>query len=130
MLIGNYIVTITKGQTVREYLYPLGNEQRIMETVFLAVRSGYVVEITPPSERRAQGMYVIQFRQIFPRTAWKDLRDTNGNVVLFLTIDEAARRKMELAEDPEFLGYEFRIEPRANSDPKAKAAADRREYEV
>lgn len=52
-MIRNYIMMMSKDEAVRHFLYPLGNERRVMEDGMLALHSGYKVLILPP-EREAK----------------------------------------------------------------------------
>ena len=130
-MIGNYILTITKGEIVRQYLYPIGNEKRVEADISLALRGGYVVLVVPP-ERTEEGMHVLQYRQLFPLTNWQDFMDTAGNVVMFQTRDDAMRHMVQQRENPDNMGYEFRVQLRALSavDDGNQAAAERRDYQV
>lgn len=126
-MIGNYILTISKGEAVQQYMYPVGNDKRILDDARLALLSGYVVLIVPP-ERRKPGVYVIQSRQLFPEEEWQDHRDSAGNVMAFHSEYDAKKSAHELSAEPRNKGYAFKVDQRASVEPEAKAAAERRDY--
>lgn len=118
---------MSKAEVVRQYLYPLGNEKRVVENGLLALRSGYTVTITPP-ERREPNMYVVREKQLFPETEWRECQGPLGEMVVFHTHHEAARYAGEQMGLPRNLGKAFRVDQQPTADPDAIAAAERREY--